>query len=194
MSEIIFQDPVLKSQLVANEVIRVTNNLSSYTNVDDPNAGIQPKGIKVTTLNHVLYALQIISKLETGQYLFEDESFKFSNYGPYLDSIWNDYQYEIPSHITKPCPRLGATRDDNGDIHIFNPLNGKSLNLSEIVLIETYVPKLMRFSYNYLLRQFVQTEPQWILGETLKKLGKHYYDLNTSVTYWKQHQFWNQIK
>lgn len=194
MSEIIFQDSILKSQLVANEVIRVANNLKPYTNVDDPNAGIQPKGIKVTTLNHVLYALQIISKLETGQYLFDDESFKFSDYGPYLDSIWDDYQYEIPSHITKPCPKLGATKDDDGDIHIFHPLDGKSLSLSEIVLIEKYVPKLMRFSYNYLLRQFVKNDPQWILGETLKKLGKHYYDLNTSVDYWKTHQFWNQIK
>lgn len=193
MSTIICQDPFTKSRLVTNEIIRVTNEVTPCIMIDRPQDGLSNKGIKVTTLNYVIYALQIIAKLETGKYLFEDEDFIRGDYGPYLKSIWDEFGERIPALITKPYQRFGIMINDNDEVERFDPFEDETLDDVEISLIEQYVPKLVRFSYWYLLDKFVEVDPQSVQTRKLNLQFNGSYNLDASTNYWKHHQFWNQI-
>lgn len=159
--------------------------------ITQANAADQP--VSNLHLQRILYFLHVQSLVLNHQPLVTDERFVKYDYGPTLESVYNEYTSVFAGNpITKCLTHAflyhdAATDHYEVEEHVFDPAQFQRDYPATVAFVQQHLSTWL--AYNpFDLVAFSQQEPQW------QDRRQPWYDDKKSTRYWRRkgHQFWHQ--
>lgn len=136
-------------------------------------------------LQKILYFLNVIQLVESGDALFPDFKFSKYNYGATVEDIYEEYRKFGGDAITKPVAHVFLYIDQKQMFHSFKyKTDTDEINLNVKQIIDKWLPILLNYDQFDLVKMCL-AEPQWSskISET--------YNNKLSKRYWSKHRFWS---
>lgn len=135
-------------------------------------------------LQKILYFLNVIQLVESGDALFPDFEFRKWDYGATVEDIYEEYRKFGGDVITKPITHVFLYLDQKQMFHSFKyNTDINQIDLNEKQVIDRWLPILLNYDQFELVKMCL-TEPQ--LSDKITDV----YNNELSKRFWSKHCFW----